>query len=85
MQGVPKVMLLNGFPDRETRGMHALDYVSRLVAALNGSRDDGGSGPAPLLPPCVFVTHLFYVRYGPLAPGGDGVGALADREGPEGA
>jgi 2-phospho-L-lactate transferase/gluconeogenesis factor (CofD/UPF0052 family) len=35
---VPKVLLLNGSPDRETRGMHAVDYVRAITTALN--RDD---------------------------------------------
>ena len=33
--GVPKVLLLNGSPDRETKGMSAVDYVAAITHALN--------------------------------------------------
>lgn len=59
----PKIMLLNGYADRETRGMTAMDYIRVLVDALNRSRDDAAATQQPY-PPRTFLTHLFYIKYG---------------------
>jgi len=58
----PKIMLLNGYADRETRGMTAMDYIRVLVDALNRSRDDAAANQQPY-PPRTFLTHLFYIKY----------------------
>ena len=34
-KGVPKFLMLNGSPDRETAGLKASDYVIAITAALN--------------------------------------------------
>mmetsp|Transcript_9640 Transcript_9640/g.35312 ORF Transcript_9640/g.35312 Transcript_9640/m.35312 type:complete len:570 (+) Transcript_9640:90-1799(+) len=52
-----KIMLLNGYPDRETGGMDALDFVMAVTTALNR-----GHSPEPQFsldyPPSKYITHL---------------------------
>ena len=59
--GVPKVLMLNGSPDRETSGMSAVDYVRAVTGALNR---EGGRDNADVLshPPSAYVTVLVYPR-----------------------
>ena len=63
LKSAPKIMLLNGYADRETRGMTAADYVRVLVDALNMSRDDPSGRRQQAYPACTYLTHLFYVRF----------------------
>ena len=65
LKSAPKVLLLNGYPDRETRGMTAVDYVRVLADALNRSREEPPVARLQPYPACTFVTHLFYVRCAP--------------------
>ena len=51
----PKIMMLNGSPDRETHGMRASDHVRAVVNALNREHELRH-------PPRAYVTCLFYPR-----------------------
>ena len=51
--------MLNGWHDRETRGMDAVAVVHAVVDSLNQGRDDGRS-----LPPAAYVNVLLVPRGG---------------------
>lgn len=50
-----KILILNGYPDRETNNFTALDYVSAITAALN--RYGALNHPASK-----YITHLIWVE-----------------------
>mmetsp|Transcript_8099 Transcript_8099/g.21284 ORF Transcript_8099/g.21284 Transcript_8099/m.21284 type:complete len:317 (+) Transcript_8099:413-1363(+) len=55
--GRPKILMLNGSHDRETRGMDAVDVVHAIVDSLNQGRKDGRR-----LPPSAYVNVLLVPR-----------------------
>lgn len=50
-----KVLLLNGYNDRETKGMTALDFIKKITEALNRYGDLNNS-------PNSYITHLCYCK-----------------------
>eukprot|EP00160_Parvularia_atlantis_P017264 Unigene5869_Nuclearia_a/m.17938 Unigene5869_Nuclearia_a/g.17938 ORF Unigene5869_Nuclearia_a/g.17938 Unigene5869_Nuclearia_a/m.17938 type:complete len:205 (+) Unigene5869_Nuclearia_a:348-962(+) len=56
-----KILLLNGYPDRETNGLTGADFVLAVTKALNSSHIDPERDPKPL-PPRAFIDHVVFVR-----------------------
>lgn len=53
----PKIMLLNGYNDRETHAMTAYDHVEKLIASLNRYGKLSGK-------PSDYITHLIALKEG---------------------
>lgn len=54
-RGVPKVLLLNSYPDRETMGLTALDFITHIARAL----DHFGASNRPITD---YLTHLIAIE-----------------------
>lgn len=61
-----KVLLLNTVQDRETRGMHAVDFITAICGSLNRSDHptDGGRGGVQGWKMDRLITHLVYFEEG---------------------
>lgn len=72
----PKILLLNGYHDRETEGLSALDFVTAITHALNRSvlHPQNNSDSTPLVDGITlprepylstrFITHVCHVNDG---------------------
>jgi hypothetical protein len=55
MKKTKKILILNGYPDRETYGMTAFDFVMAITNALNRNGELSH-------PPAKYITHLCYLE-----------------------
>ncbi|KAI9317163.1 hypothetical protein BX666DRAFT_1857579 [Dichotomocladium elegans] len=56
-----KIMILNGYNDRETEGYTAIDFIEAITQSLNQSRWIEDAIAPFSLPPSKFITHMIYL------------------------
>ena len=55
-----RILIINTYPDRETHGMSAVDFVHAITDALNQSSADASKPGSRNHPPSTYLTHVIY-------------------------